>query len=127
MVAAGEALNPEVLRSWKEATGLEIRDGYGQTETGQLTGAPLSEAVRPGSMGPPLPGVGVEVIDGELVVDPRSVPTFFLGYLDEHVRREPDGVMGDRGPPRAGPVADRRQGRARRATDGCTLRGETTT
>ena len=32
------------------------------------------------------------MIDGELVVDPRSVPTFFLGYLDEHVRREPDGV-----------------------------------
>ena len=56
MVAAGEALNPEVLRSWQAATGLEIRDGYGQTETGQLTGAPLSEAVRPGSMGPPLPG-----------------------------------------------------------------------
>ena len=40
MVAAGEALNPEVLRAWKQATGLEIRDGYGQTETGQLTGAP---------------------------------------------------------------------------------------
>ena len=38
MVAAGEALNPEVLRAWQEVTGLEIRDGYGQTETGQLTG-----------------------------------------------------------------------------------------
>ena len=44
MVAAGEALNPEVLRAWREATGLEIRDGYGQTETGQLTGAPLGRA-----------------------------------------------------------------------------------
>ncbi len=41
MVAAGEALNPEVLRAWREATGLEIRDGYGQTETGQMTGTPL--------------------------------------------------------------------------------------
>ena len=40
MVAAGEALNPEVLRAWEEVTGLQIRDGYGQTETGQLTGAP---------------------------------------------------------------------------------------
>ena len=38
LVAAGEALNPEVLRAWEEATGLQIRDGYGQTETGQLTG-----------------------------------------------------------------------------------------
>ena len=46
MVAAGEALNPEVLRAWHEATGLEIRDGYGQTETGQLTGTPLSERPR---------------------------------------------------------------------------------
>ena len=56
-VAAGEALNPEVLRAWEEATGLQIRDGYGQTETGQLTGAPLGEPVRPGSMGRALPGI----------------------------------------------------------------------
>ena len=41
MVAAGEALNPEVLHAWREAIGLEIRDGYGQTETGQMTGMPL--------------------------------------------------------------------------------------
>ena len=91
MVAAGEALNPEVLRSWNEATGLEIRDGYGQTETGQMTGAPLGGAVRPGSMGLPLPGVGLEISDGELIADPATLPTFFLGYLGEHVRREPGG------------------------------------
>jgi acyl-CoA synthetase (AMP-forming)/AMP-acid ligase II len=51
LVAAGEALNPEVLRVFAEGTGLEIRDGYGQTETGQLTGMPIGEPVRPGSMG----------------------------------------------------------------------------
>ena len=45
LVAAGEALNPEVLRAWEEATGLQIRDGYGQTETGQLTGMPPGEEV----------------------------------------------------------------------------------
>ena len=61
LVAAGEALNPEVLHAFKEATGLEIRDGYGQTETGQLTGMPAGGAVRPGSMGRPLPGVALEV------------------------------------------------------------------
>jgi acetyl-CoA synthetase len=83
LVAAGEALNPEVLGAWREATGLEIRDGYGQTETGQLTGAPLGEPVRPGSMGRPLPGFGLWVQDGELVADPRTVPTFFTGYLGE--------------------------------------------
>jgi acyl-coenzyme A synthetase/AMP-(fatty) acid ligase len=91
MVAAGEALNPEVLRAWNEVTGLDIRDGYGQTETGQLTGAPLALAVRPGSMGKALPGVGLLIKDGELTANPRTVPTFFLGYLGEHVQRGEDG------------------------------------
>jgi acetyl-CoA synthetase len=82
LVAAGEALNPEVIRAFKESLGIEIRDGYGQTETGQLTGNPVGEPVRPGSMGRPLPGVELEVIDGELVLsDPRSDPTFFVGHL----------------------------------------------
>jgi acetyl-CoA synthetase len=81
LVAAGEALNPEVLGTWQEATGLWIRDGYGQTETGQLTGMPLGSPVRPGSMGLPLPGVRLDVVDGELVADPATVPTFFLRYL----------------------------------------------
>ena len=83
LVAAGEALNPEVLAAWREATGLEIRDGYGQTETGQLTGAPLGEPARPGSMGRPLPGMRLWVDEGELVADPATVPTFFRGYLGE--------------------------------------------
>jgi len=83
LVAAGEALNPEVLGAWHEATGVWIRDGYGQTETGHLTGAPLGEPVRAGSMGRPLPGVQAWVDDGELVVDPSTVPTFFSGYLGE--------------------------------------------
>jgi acyl-coenzyme A synthetase/AMP-(fatty) acid ligase len=84
LVAAGEALNPEVLRAWEEATGLQIRDGYGQTETGQLTGMPPGTAVRPGSMGRPLPGMALTIDDGELVVDPATVPTFFLRYLGDH-------------------------------------------
>ncbi len=82
LVAAGEALNPEVLKAFKETTGLEIRDGYGQTETGQLTGMPIGQPVRPGSMGRPLPGVNLIVDDGELVLqDPTTDPTFFVGYL----------------------------------------------
>jgi acyl-coenzyme A synthetase/AMP-(fatty) acid ligase len=91
MVAAGEALNPEVLAVWREATGLDIRDGYGQTETGQMTGMGMDGRARPGSMGQALPNVGLSVIDGELVADPQSVPTFFLGYLGEGVHRAPDG------------------------------------
>ena len=86
LVAAGEALNPEVLRAWHEATGRWIRDGYGQTETGQLTGQLPGAPPRPGSMGRPLPGVRLEVRDGELVLDPSTDPTFFLGYLGEDPR-----------------------------------------
>jgi acyl-coenzyme A synthetase/AMP-(fatty) acid ligase len=83
LVAAGEALNPEVLRMFEDGIGLPIRDGYGQTETGQLTGVPAGGDVRPGSMGQPLPGIALEVLDGELVLtDPTTDPTFFVGYLD---------------------------------------------
>jgi len=96
-VAAGEALNPEVLGAWHEVTGLWIRDGYGQTETGQMTGAPLDEPVRPGSMGRPLPGVRLWVEDGELVADPSTVPTFFGGYLgDGAAPRDRPWRTGDR-------------------------------
>jgi acyl-coenzyme A synthetase/AMP-(fatty) acid ligase len=91
LVAAGEALNPQVLHIWEQATGLGIRDGYGQTETGQLTGAPLGERIRPGSMGRALPGMDLRIDDGELVVAPASVPTFFLGYLGEGAKRAADG------------------------------------
>jgi acyl-coenzyme A synthetase/AMP-(fatty) acid ligase len=97
LVAAGEALNPEVLRAWEEATGLGIRDGYGQTETGQLTANPPGVAPRPGSMGRPLPGIDLRVADGELVLaDPSTDPTFFVGYLDG--TRPPPGAWrtGDR-------------------------------
>jgi acyl-coenzyme A synthetase/AMP-(fatty) acid ligase len=107
LVAAGEALNPEVLRAFQEGMGLEIRDGYGQTETGQLTGVPAGGTVRPGSMGRPLPGIRLEVIDGELVLaDPGTDPTFFVAYLDggaapedrpwhtgDRVQRDEDGYL----------------------------------
>jgi acyl-coenzyme A synthetase/AMP-(fatty) acid ligase len=89
VVAAGEALNPEVLHAWHDAIGLWIRDGYGQTETGQLTGSPLGETPRPGSMGKPLPGVRLDVLDGELVLQPRTDPTFFLRYLGDEPHTGP--------------------------------------
>jgi acetyl-CoA synthetase len=82
LVAAGEALNPEVIRAFHEEVGIEIRDGYGQTETGQLTANPLGQPVRPGSMGLPLPGVNLQLIDNELVLaDPSTDPTFFVAEL----------------------------------------------
>jgi acyl-coenzyme A synthetase/AMP-(fatty) acid ligase len=89
LVAAGEALNPEVLRAWHEATGLWVRDGYGQTETGQITGMPIGREAIPGSMGRPLPGIDAWVDDGELVLDPATVPTFFRGYLGDEAPAGP--------------------------------------
>jgi acyl-coenzyme A synthetase/AMP-(fatty) acid ligase len=91
LVSAGEPLNPEVIGVFDAALGLAIHDGYGQTETGQLTGMPAGEPVRPGSMGRPLPGFRLEVIgedgepaqEGELALDPATVPTFFRGYLGQ--------------------------------------------
>ena len=105
-----------MLRAFQDGTGLEIRDGYGQTETGQLTGMPAGEPVRPGSMGRPLPGVELQVDDGELVLaDPRTDPTFFVGYLG-----------GARGTGRRA-VAHRRPRAARTRTATCTSRAAPTT
>ena len=108
MVAAGEALNPEVQRAWRDVTGIDIRDGYGQTETGQLTGMAHDEPARPGSMGRPLPGVALTVSEGELIADPQTVPTFFLGYLGEGIERGEDGAW---------QVTDRRAGGVWRTGD----------
>jgi acetyl-CoA synthetase len=80
LITAGEALGVPAMRAWHEQTGLWIADGYGQTETGHVTGVRPGEVAPPGSMGRPLPGVRAEIVDGELCVDPASVPTFFLGY-----------------------------------------------
>jgi acyl-coenzyme A synthetase/AMP-(fatty) acid ligase len=82
-VAAGEALNSEIIGIWQEATGVSVRDGYGQTETGQITAVPLEGGAPAGSMGRPLPGIRAWIDDGELVLDPTTVPTFFTGYLGE--------------------------------------------
>jgi acyl-coenzyme A synthetase/AMP-(fatty) acid ligase len=82
MVSAGEPLDPETIAAWKQATGLEPADGYGQTETGQVTANLAGEPVRIGSMGKPLPGMDVRIEDGELQLRATSDPTFFSHYLD---------------------------------------------
>jgi acyl-coenzyme A synthetase/AMP-(fatty) acid ligase len=91
--AAGEALNAEVLERWRAATGITIREGYGQTETVLLCAAVPDVPVKPGSMGLPLPGLDVAVVDahgnrlaagetGEIAlrVEPERPPGLFLEY-----------------------------------------------
>ena len=82
MVSAGEALNPEVIDAFRSALGIEIADGYGQTETGQVTGNLEGETVKEGSMGRALPGIETRIVDGELQVLASSTPTFFSRYMD---------------------------------------------
>jgi acetyl-CoA synthetase len=63
VIAAGEPLNPEVIEQVRKHWGLTIRDGFGQTETTALVGNCPGELVKPGSMGRPLPGCPVVLID----------------------------------------------------------------
>ena len=89
-VSAGEPLNPEVIRTWQQATGLEIRDGYGQTETILLVANFPGMPVKPGSMGLPMPGHVIDVIDAGGAPMPRGEvgdialrgdpPSLFRGY-----------------------------------------------
>ncbi|HUW63781.1 MAG TPA: AMP-binding protein [Spirochaetia bacterium] len=62
-VGAGEPLNPEVIEIWRKATGLTIRDGYGQTETVLICGNFPPLEPRYGSMGKPSPGIDLQVVD----------------------------------------------------------------
>ena len=62
---AGEPLNPEVMKEWEDGTGLSIYDGYGQTETVLLVANYRCIPVRPGSMGKPVPGFTVAIVDEE--------------------------------------------------------------
>jgi acyl-coenzyme A synthetase/AMP-(fatty) acid ligase len=98
-VAAGEPLNPEIVEVWRDQVGVSIHDGYGQTETGALTGMPIGEPVRPGSMGKPLPGFKMWIDSGELVLDPATIPTITIDaphgtwHTGDRVRADEDGYL----------------------------------
>ena len=70
-VAAGEPLNPEVIRVWQQATNTTIYDGYGQTETINIVANIPALTVKPGSMGKATPGFDVQIVDelGKIVAD----------------------------------------------------------
>jgi acyl-coenzyme A synthetase/AMP-(fatty) acid ligase len=107
VISAGEPLNPEVSRAFREAMGMGIGDGYGQTETGAITGMRPDDddPARDGSMGRPLPGIEARLVNGELQVKPETVPSFFSHYLGEepfggewwptgdHVRQDEYGYL----------------------------------
>jgi len=92
-VAAGEPLNPEVIEQVRKAWGITVRDGFGQTETTAQVGNTPGQQVRPGSMGRPLPGYAVVLVDpvtgsvgrdGEICLDLSRRPLGLMtGYLDD--------------------------------------------
>ncbi len=63
VIGAGEPLNPEVIAQVKKHWGLDLRDGYGQTETTAQVGNTPGSVLKPGSMGRPLPGMPVVLVD----------------------------------------------------------------
>jgi acyl-coenzyme A synthetase/AMP-(fatty) acid ligase len=71
------------VERWRDAYGIAVRDGYGQTETGAVTGVLAGDAADAGTMGRPLPGVEVRVEAGELCVVSSTLPTFFAGYWND--------------------------------------------
>jgi acetyl-CoA synthetase len=97
LLAAGEPLNPEVISQVEKAWGLPIRDGYGQTETTLQVGNIAGEPLKPGSMGRPMPGVPVALVDpltnepadeGEIVLDLSQHPVNLMtGYLGDDERQ----------------------------------------
>ncbi|KQU65322.1 AMP-binding protein [Phycicoccus sp. Root101] len=97
LLAAGEPLNPEVISQVEKAWGLTIRDGYGQTETTLQIGNIAGEPLKPGSMGRPMPGVPVALVDpltgvegeeGEIVLDLSKYPVNLMtGYLGDAQRQ----------------------------------------
>lgn len=98
VLGAGEPLNPDVIATVERAWGLTIRDGFGQTETTLQIGNTPGQPVKAGSMGRPMPGVPVVLVDpltgecaeeGEICLDLRADPlNLMTGYLGDPERNE---------------------------------------
>jgi acetyl-CoA synthetase len=91
VIGAGEPLNPEIIEQVRAAWGLDLRDGYGQTETTAIVGNAPGQPLVPGSMGRPLPGYAVRLLDldgreadeGEVCLDLAERPLgLMVGYQD---------------------------------------------
>jgi acetyl-CoA synthetase len=107
-VAAGEPLNPEVIDQVRKAWSITVRDGFGQTETTALVGNTPGQPVKPGSMGRPLPGYPVVLVDpvsgqpagaggnrdGEICLDLTRRPLGLMtGYRDD-AERDAEAMRG---------------------------------
>jgi acetyl-CoA synthetase len=112
VTSAGEPLNAEVIERVRKEWGLELRDGFGQTETTALLGNGPRQPIKTGSMGRPLPGYdiallapdGIEANEGEICVDLTGNP---LGVMSGYVESEAPGASGTARYHRTGDIAKR--------------------
>ncbi|MFN0163763.1 MAG: AMP-binding protein [Burkholderiales bacterium] len=95
LISAGEPLNPEVIERVAAAWGMTIRDGFGQTETTALIGNSPGQKLKPGSMGRPMPGYRIALLDpdgrpadeGEICIDLAERPIALMnGYAGDDVK-----------------------------------------
>jgi acetyl-CoA synthetase len=102
-VAAGEPLNPEVIEQVRKAWGITVRDGFGQTETTAQIGNPPGQPLKPGSMGRPLPGYPVVLVDpvtgepgrdGEICLDLARRPLGLMTGYQGDPERDADAMRG---------------------------------
>ncbi|KAM9556850.1 acyl-coenzyme A synthetase ACSM4, mitochondrial-like isoform 1-T2 [Guaruba guarouba] len=114
-LTTGEPLNPDVMAQWKSQTGLNIYEGYGQTETGMVCANTKGMKIKPGSLGKAAPPHDIQIIDengsvlppgkeGDIAikVDAKRPFTFFTRYVDDPVKtastiRGNFYITGDRG------------------------------
>jgi acetyl-CoA synthetase len=107
LVGAGEPLNPEIIQRIQDAWGVTLRDGFGQTETTALVGNPPGRPVKQGSMGTPLPGYSVALVDpltgaevaedgaeGELCLPLDSAPIGLMTGYQEDPARNAEAMAG---------------------------------
>ncbi|XP_059547996.1 acyl-coenzyme A synthetase ACSM3, mitochondrial isoform X4 [Myotis daubentonii] len=114
-VSAGEPISPEVTEQWRSRTGLEIYEGYGQTETVLICGHFKGMKIKPGSMGKPSPAFDVKILDANgnvlppgqegdigFQVVPKRPLGLFTHYVDNPTKtastlRGNNYITGDRG------------------------------
>jgi acetyl-CoA synthetase len=102
-VAAGEPLNPEVIEQVRKAWGIVVRDGFGQTETTAQVGNPPGQPLKIGSMGRPLPGYPVVLVDpvtgepgrdGEICLDLAQRPLGLMTGYQGDAERDAEAMRG---------------------------------
>jgi acetyl-CoA synthetase len=100
VVGAGEPLNPEIIEQVRTAWGLTVRDGYGQTETTAQIGNSPGQPMEPGSMGRPMPGYRIALLDvdgrpadeGEVCIDLAQRPVGLMAAYEDSAEKTSEAM-----------------------------------